>query len=92
MFSTIININRPDGATYSQTVYVPKYSSREHLGKLTFYVANISFTIKTTKYHLYTGYFEKIKALRFICRRLIPENLAPEVQIKIYANSIIVRF
>ena len=28
MISTIININRPDGATYSQTVYVPKYSPR----------------------------------------------------------------
>ena len=26
MISTIININRPDGATYSQTVYVSKYS------------------------------------------------------------------
>ena len=26
MLSTIININRPDGTTYSQTVYVPKYS------------------------------------------------------------------
>ena len=25
---TIININRPDGATYSQTVYVSKYSQR----------------------------------------------------------------
>ena len=23
---TAININRPDGAVYSQTVYVPKYS------------------------------------------------------------------
>ena len=28
MLSTIININRPDGATFSQTVYVPKYSPR----------------------------------------------------------------
>ena len=28
MISTIININRPDGATYSKTVYVSKYSPR----------------------------------------------------------------
>ena len=28
VFSTIININRPDGATYCQTVYVRKYSPR----------------------------------------------------------------
>ena len=28
VFSPIIYINRPDGATYSQTVYVPKYSPR----------------------------------------------------------------
>ena len=28
MISTIININHPDGAAYSQTVYVPKYSPR----------------------------------------------------------------
>ena len=28
VLSTIININGPDGATCSQTVYVPKYSSR----------------------------------------------------------------
>ena len=28
MISTIININRPYGATYSQTVYVPKYLPR----------------------------------------------------------------
>ena len=28
VLSTIININRPDGATYSQTVYVLKYSPR----------------------------------------------------------------
>ena len=25
VLSTIININRPDGSTYNQTVYVPKY-------------------------------------------------------------------
>ena len=28
VISTIININRPYGATYSQTFYVPKYSPR----------------------------------------------------------------
>ena len=28
VLSIIININRPDGATYSQTVYVPQYSPR----------------------------------------------------------------
>ena len=28
VLSTIININRPDGATHPQTVYVPKYSPR----------------------------------------------------------------
>ena len=28
VLSTINNINHPDGATYSQTVYVPKYSQR----------------------------------------------------------------
>ena len=28
VLSTVININRPDGAAYSQTVYVPKYSPR----------------------------------------------------------------
>ena len=28
VISTIININCPDGATFSQTVYVPKYSPR----------------------------------------------------------------
>ena len=28
VLSTIININRPDGATYSQTDYVRKYSPR----------------------------------------------------------------
>ena len=29
--STIININRPDGTTYSQTVYVLKYSPCVHV-------------------------------------------------------------
>ena len=28
LLSTIINTNRPDGTSYSQTVYVPKYSVR----------------------------------------------------------------
>ena len=28
VLSTVININHPDGATYSQTVYVLKYSPR----------------------------------------------------------------
>ena len=28
VYATIININRPDGITYFQTVYVPKYSPR----------------------------------------------------------------
>ena len=28
VFSTITNINHPDGATYSRTVYVQKYSPR----------------------------------------------------------------
>ena len=69
MLSTIININRPDGATHSQTVYVLAARARGFCDrwKLMFYVANISFTIKTTKNPSYTGYSEKkIKALRFI--------------------------
>ena len=53
MISTIININRPDGAMYSQTVYVPKYSPR-HAWFLRLLEVNVLrsehlFTIKTTK-------------------------------------------
>ena len=40
MISTIININRPYDATYSQTVYVPKYSPR-HAWFLRLLVVNV---------------------------------------------------
>ena len=55
VLSTIININRLDGATYPHTVYIQKYSMRARARgfcdcwKLMLYVANIAFTIKTTK-------------------------------------------
>ena len=45
MLSVIININCPDGAMYSQMVYVPKYSPHTHdfcdCWKLRFYIVNI---------------------------------------------------
>ena len=48
VLSTIININRPGGATYSQTVYVTKYDEHAprargfcECWKLPFHVANI---------------------------------------------------
>ena len=62
VLSTIINLNCPDGATYSQTVYevfVARARGFCDCLKLTFYVANISFIIQTTNNPSYTGYLKK---------------------------------
>ena len=64
MISTIININRPDGATYSQTVYVPKYSPR-HAWFLRLLEVNV-LRSEHLIYLLIYGVFRKKKALSFI--------------------------
>ena len=71
MISTIINVNSPDGATYSQTVYVPKYSPRHawFLRLLEVNVLRSEHLIyhKNHKEPLIYGVFrKKIKELRFI--------------------------
>ena len=77
MISTIININRQYGATYSQTVYVPKYSSGFcDCWKLKFYAALIYH--QNHKEPLIYRVFRKNKGVMF--HSLIPESLAPEVQ------------
>ena len=71
MISTIININRPYGATYSQTVYVPKYSPwcAWFLRLLEVNVLHSEQLIyhKNHQEPLIWGILKKIKALRFIC-------------------------
>ena len=70
MISSIININRPDGATYSQTVYVPKYSPRQAL-----FLRLLEVNVLRSEHLIYHknheepliyGISKKIKALRFI--------------------------
>ena len=86
MISTIININHPDGAMYSQTVYVPKYSPRYawFLRLLEVNVLHSEHLIyhKNHEEPLIYGVFRKNKGVTFHSwgRRLIPESLAPEVQ------------
>ena len=67
VFSTIIDINRPDGATYSQTLYVMKYSPR---ARGFCYCWNHCKHLVHHKDLLRTlvirGISNKIKALRFI--------------------------
>ena len=71
VLSIIISINRPDGATSSQTVYVPKYSPRR-----AWFLRLLEVNVLRSEhlnYHenhkepLIYGVFKKIKVLRFIC-------------------------
>ena len=56
-----------------------------------FYIANIWFTIKTTKNPSYMGYLSEKITFHSWGRRLINESLASETYKHTYASSIIVR-
>ena len=79
VLSAITNINRPEGATCSQTVYA---WFLELLEVNVLRSEHLIYNKKNTKNPWYTGYFEKNKGVTFHSwgLRLIPESLASEVQ------------
>ena len=89
----LVNINRPDGATYSQTVYVTNTSWFLRLLEVNVLRSEHLIYHKNHQEPLIYGVFreKKTKALRFIRgagHRLIPESLAPEVQ-AVYEETLI---
>ena len=85
MHAFYYNLNRPDGAKYSQTVYIPKYSQHAHVRGFCDCEVNV-LRSEHLIYHkndlepLIYGIFRKSVTFHLWGRRLIPESLAQEVQ------------